>query len=186
MNPTVETIAHRRRIGPPRWGFGSFWGPVPRPMAWADIGLSRCDVGAPVNDIRPGVGSGTHFHAIVDGRRYRHPMMSPHDHMRTTLPRVTSTPEQNQRTTTTSSNDAPVRGPHRTTVGVNSASIPGQKPRRTNIDKRQTPTNANNHPERPTTHHQHERCPKIPKPRMGWSDVSPGHRPGFATPPHKT
>ena len=67
MNPTAETIAHRHRIGPPRWGFGSFRGPLPRPMAWADIGLSRCDVGAPVNDTRAGFGSGTHFHPIVGG-----------------------------------------------------------------------------------------------------------------------
>ena len=33
MNPTFETIAHRHRIGPPRWGFGSFWGPPPNDVA---------------------------------------------------------------------------------------------------------------------------------------------------------
>jgi len=38
-----QTDNHHVLLGPPRWGFAYFGWPTPRPVAWADIGLSRCD-----------------------------------------------------------------------------------------------------------------------------------------------
>ena len=37
-----STFNDATTIGPPRWGFGQLFGPKPRPMAWAGIGLPRC------------------------------------------------------------------------------------------------------------------------------------------------
>ena len=169
MNRTVETNAHRHRIGPPRWGFGLFRGPVPRPMAWADFGLSRCDVGAPLNDTRAGVGSGTQFRVVVGGDGRSRTTTPHHATMHTTRP---------------------IRGPYGETSHPrcthmeklwNQTGNDIDHPHRTNGDTRQTPTNVNHRVERKSTYRKHESPANNPKPRMGWSDVSPGHRPGFAT-----
>ena len=152
MNPTVETIAHRHRIGPPRWGFGSFRGPLPRPMAWDDIGLSRCDVGAPVNDTRAGFGSGTQFHPIIGGGRRSRTLAPPHD----TTPSHAQhhaygihNAERHNRATPRSNNYRNQTGndidqPHRTNIDTRQTRTTDKQPRRTTTDPRQTRTAPDN------------------------------------------
>ena len=36
-------VSYPSNLGPPRWGFETGWFPLPRPMAWADMGTSRWD-----------------------------------------------------------------------------------------------------------------------------------------------
>ena len=138
MNRTVEINAHRHRIVPPRWGFGLFWGPLPRPMAWADIGLSRCDVGAPVNDTRAGFGSGTHFHAIIDGGR----------HFRTSTPRHAAT-----------HTSPPIRRPHRGTSHSRNTHI-----KQLSARQRHRPTAPNKHRHTANTHNGQTTAPNNHRP----------------------
>ena len=152
MNPTVETIAHRHRIGPPRWGFGLFRGPVPRPMAWADIGLSRCDVGAPMNDTRAGFGSGTHFQTIIDGGRFSPTMPPRHAITHTTPP--------------TSPNVAFARHPHQTIDGIKPATKSTNRTEQTSTYGKHA-HRTTNRAEQQSTHDKHERPQKFRNPERG-------------------